>query len=229
MILNIIDDLNNALIVQNRYRYILEGLKSTLIMALLALLFGFVFGTIIAIIRNNYKENKKFKILNFLCKVYVEIIRGTPSVLQLMIIYYVIFKTSSISGILIGSLAFGINSSAYVSEIIRSGIESVDRGQLEAGRAIGLNFYKTFFYIIFPQGLKNSLPSIGNELITLVKETAVAGYIGIMDLTKASDIISSRTYDYFLPLTLVAIIYLIITTLLSKSLKLLEKRFANHA
>ena len=229
MFLNIIENLKNTLIVDNRYEYILEGIKNTLLMSVLALLIGFIVGTFIAVIRNNYKENKKFKILNYICKIYVDIIRGTPSVLQLMIIYYVIFKNYNISGILLGGLAFGINSSAYVSEIIRSGIESVNRGQLEAGLSIGLNYYKTFIYIIFPQGLKNSLPSLGNEFITLVKETAIAGYIGIMDLTKASNIISSRTYDYFMPLTVVAIIYLLITTILTKMLNILEKRLDIHA
>ena len=141
-----------------------------------------------------------------------------------MIMYYIIFKTSDINSIIIGMLAFGINSGAYCSEILRSGFESVDDGQLEAGLALGLTFNQTLRTIIIPQAVRIALPSLGNEFITLVKETAIAGYIGIMDLTKASDTIASRTYDYFFPLILIAIIYLIITGLLSKLMKSLERK-----
>ena len=192
---------------------ILDGLENTIILSFGALLIGITIGFLISIIRYTNNHTGKFKVLNFIGKTYVTIIRGTPSVLQLMIMYYVIFKTSSINSIIIGMLAFGINSGAYCSEILRSGFDSVDDGQLEAGLALGLTFSQT-------------LPSLGNEFVTLVKETAIAGYIGIMDLTKASDIIASRTYDYFFPLILIAIIYLIITGLLSKLMKTLERKLA---
>ena len=205
---------------------ILDGLENTIILSFGALLIGITIGFLISIIRYTNNHTGKFKVLNFIGKTYVTIIRGTPSVLQLMIMYYVIFKTSSINSIIIGMLAFGINSGAYCSEILRSGFDSVDDGQLEAGLALGLTFSQTLKSIIIPQAIRISLPSLGNEFVTLVKETAIAGYIGIMDLTKASDIIASRTYDYFFPLILIAIIYLIITGLISKLMKTLERKLA---
>jgi len=164
------------------------------------------------------------KILNSIAKWYVDIIRGTPVVLQLMIIYYVIFKSVDISVVLVGILTFGINSGAYVSEIIRAGIQSIPVGQTEAGYALGLKYNQVMKYIVLPQALKNVLPALGNEFITLVKETSIGAYIGIIELTKASDIIASRTYDYFLPLIIVAIIYLIITLGLSKGIQKLERK-----
>ena len=216
----------NSVIFENRYEMILDGLENTIILSFGALLIGITIGFLISIIRYTNNHTGKFKVLNFIGKTYVTIIRGTPSVLQLMIMYYVIFKTSSINSIIIGMLAFGINSGAYCSEILRSGFDSVDDGQLEAGLALGLTFSQTLKSIIIPQAIRISLPSLGNEFVTLVKETAIAGYIGIMDLTKASDIIASRTYDYFFPLILIAIIYLIITGLLSKLMKTLERKLA---
>ena len=152
------------------------------------------------------------------------IIRGTPSVLQLMIMYYIIFKTSILNPVIVGMLAFGINSGAYSSEILRSGFDSIDDGQVEGGLALGLTFSQTLIHIIIPQAVKNSLAAMGNEFITLVKETAIAGYIGITDLTKASDIIASNTYDYFFPLIMIAIIYLLIAGLLSKLMKKMERK-----
>lgn len=216
--------LYNTLIYQDRYKFILDGLKSTVIMALCATIIGTIMGILIAIIRDNYEKNKKLPILNFLCNTYVNIIRGTPALLQLMIIYYVIFKSIEINGIVVGIIAFGLNSGAYVSEIIKAGINSINKGQLEASRALGFNYSQSMRYIIMPQAIKNILPALGNEFITLLKETSVAGYIGIMDLTKASDIIASRTYDYFLPLIIVAIIYLIMTLGLTKLVKLMERK-----
>lgn len=213
----------------NRYRYILKGLGNTLIMAFFAVIIGVLVGTIIALIKNSHKECGNFKILNKICTIYVQIIRGTPVLLQLMIIYYVIFKSVDINIVFVGIIAFGLNSAAYVSEIIRSGIESVDYEQMEAGRSIGLSYFKTMRYIILPQGIKNALPNLGNEFITLIKETSIAGYIGIMDLTKASDIIASQTYDYFFPLIIIAIIYLIMTTILSKGVRVLEGKLRNNA
>ena len=221
------DKLYNTLIYDGRYKYILEGLGNTLIIALGAVMIGLFLGTILAIIRNYNDNTNRLKLLNAISKLYVTIIRGTPSILQLMIIYYVIFKTTSVSIVLVGILAFGLNSAAYVSEIIRGGLNSVDKGQIEAGYALGLNYRKVMKYITFPQALRSVIPSLGNEFITLVKETAVGAYIGIVELTKASDIIASRTYDYFLPLILIALIYLVITYALSKVVSYMEKRLNN--
>ena len=155
------------------------------------------------------------------------LIRGTPVLLQLMIIYYVIFKSVNINIIIVGILAFGLNSAAYVSEIIRSGLISIDKGQMEAGLSLGLSYGKTMRYIILPQAIKNVLPALGNEFITLLKETSAGAYIGILELTKASDIIASRTYDYFFPLVITALIYLIMTLGLSKLVNTMERRLSN--
>ena len=221
------DSFYQTIIYDNRYEYILEGLFNTVIIALFAVIIGIVIGVIISLIRNNYDNNKKMKIGNKISKAYVNIIRGTPVILQLMIIYYVIFKSVSINIVLVGILAFGINSAAYVAEIIRAGLNSVNRGQIEAGYALGLDYKKVIRYIVLPQAIKNIIPALGNEFITLVKETSVGAYIGIVELTKASDIIASRTYDYFFPLILIATIYLIITYGLSKIVNLIEKRLKN--
>ena len=221
------EEIYKSLIYQQRYEYVLEGLKNTIIMALFATLIGIALGIIIAIIRDNYEKNKKLPILNGICNIYVSVIRGTPALLQLMIIYYVVFKSVDINGVLVGIIAFGLNSAAYVSEIIKAGINSINKGQMEASRALGFNYSQSMKYIIMPQAIKNILPALGNEFITLLKETSVAGYIGIIELTKSSDIIASRTYDYFFPLIMVAIIYLIMTLGLSKLVNLLERRLNN--
>lgn len=224
--MNIYQDFYNSVIYDKRYMYILEGIKNTLLIAFLAVLLGILIGSIIALTTNYHKETGRLKILNFIAKLYVTVIRGTPSLLQLMIIYYVIFRSINVNLILVGSLSFGINSGAYVSEIIRAGIESIDKGQKEAGYALGLSYNKVMNHVILPQAIKNILPALGNEFITLLKETSVAGYIGIMELTKAGDIIASRTYNYFFPLIIVAIIYLILTMSLSKILKKIESRMS---
>ncbi len=226
MILGIIEQFNNSLIVDSRYKYIFTGLGNTIVMALFAVIIGLILGLSIALIRNNYENNNKLPILNALCKGYVAIIRGTPVLLQLMIIYYVIFASVNINVVLVGIIAFGLNSAAYVSEIIRAGLDSIDKGQMDGGRALGLNYHETMRYIILPQALKNVMPALCNEFITLLKETSVAGYIGIIELTKAGDIIASRTYNYFFPLILTALIYLILTLGLSKIVKRFEKRGA---
>lgn len=225
--LGIGESIYQSLIYDNRYKFIIEGLFNTIIIALFSVLIGVVIGTLVALIRNNYDKNGKMKWLNFLVKGYVDVIRGTPVILQLMIIYYVIFKSVDISVVLVGVLAFGINSGAYVSEIIRAGIQSISNGQTEAGYALGLNYNQVMRYIVLPQAIRNILPALGNEFITLLKETSVGAYIGIIELTKASDIIASRTYDYFFPLILIAIIYLIMTLGLSKLVNMLERRL-NH-
>lgn len=216
-----------TLILDDRYKYILEGLLNTVVMAFFAVIIGIILGLIVSIIRNDYEVNKKHKILNFISKMYVEIIRGTPVILQLMIIYYVIFKSVNINIILVGIIAFGINSGAYVSEIIRSGIKSIDKGQMEAGLSLGLKYKQVMKLIVLPEAFKNILPSLGNEFITLLKETSVGAYIGIIELTKSGDIIASRTYDYFFPLIIVAIVYLILTLSLSKMVNVMERRLNN--
>jgi His/Glu/Gln/Arg/opine family amino acid ABC transporter permease subunit len=222
--LGVLESFYQTVLYDGRYLLIFDGLKNTLIMALGAIVLGIIIGGVISIIRYTNKTKGKLKILNSICKVYVTIIRGTPALLQLMIMYYIIFKSSSINSVIVGILAFGINSGAYCSEILRSGFESIDDGQLEAGLSLGLSYFQTLVYIIIPQAIKTSLPSIGNEFITLIKETAIAGYIGIVDLTRASDIIASRTYDYFFPLITIAAIYLLITMMLSRLLRMLERK-----
>lgn len=217
----------NSVIYDDRYKYIFEGLFHTILIALFAVIIGIIIGTVIAIIRNNYEVNKKFRVVNSISKMYVDIIRGTPVILQLMIIYYVIFKSVNINILIVGVIAFGINSGAYVSEIIRAGINSIDKGQMEAGLSLGLKYSEVMRLIILPQAIRNILPALGNEFITLLKETSVGAYIGIVELTKASDIIASRTYDYFFPLIIIAIIYLIMTLGLSKLVNVMERRLNN--
>ena len=223
-----IDSFYKTFIYDDRYKYILEGLKNTLVIAFFAILIGIILGILISLVKNRYKENGKGKILNGIANIYVTIIRGTPAVLQLMILYYVIFKKVDINIVIVGIISFGLNSAAYVSEIIRAGIDSVDIGQKEAARSLGLSYKQEMFNIVLPQAIKNVLPALGNEFITLLKETSVAGYIGITELIKASDIIASNTFDYFFPLIIVAIIYLILTLGLSKLLGVFERKFKNE-
>lgn len=222
MVNKIINSFYESIICDGRYKFIFEGLLNTLIIAFFAVILGFVIGILIAIVRHHHDTNGKLKILNRLCVWYVNIIRGTPVLLQLMIIYYVIFKSVDISIIIVGILAFGFNSGAYVSEIIRAGINSIDKGQMEAGLSLGLKYSMVMRYIIMPQAIRNILPALGNEFITLIKETSAGAYIGIMELTKASDIIASRTYDYFFPLIIIALIYLVITLGLTKLVNRME-------
>lgn len=185
-------------------------------MAIFACIIGVVIGLILALINDYNKETGKLKIANKIGNLYITVIRGTPALLQLMIIYYVIFKSVDTNIILIGILAFGLNSGAYVSQIIKSGLISINAGQREAGKSLGLSYSQITRYIIMPQAIRNIKPALGNEFITLLKETSVAGYIGIVELTKASDIIASRTYDYFFPLIITSLIYLTLTVCLSK-------------
>jgi len=221
------DSFYSSVIYDNRYKYILEGLFNTITIAFFAVIIGVVIGIAIALIRNYYDKTNKLKLLNSISKLYVNIIRGTPVILQLMIIYYVIFKSVDINIVLVGILAFGINSGAYVSEIIRAGINSIDKGQMEAGYSLGFTYSKVMQYILMPQAIRNILPALGNEFITLLKETSVGAYIGIIELTKASDIIASRTYDYFFPLIIIAMIYLVLTLGLSKLVNKMEAKLNN--
>ena len=214
-------------IEDNRWRYITDGLKITLLVTVFAVLIGVVLGFLIAIVRTTHDKTGKLKILNAICKVYLTVIRGTPVVVQLMIIYFIIFGSVDISKVLVAIIAFGINSGAYVAEIFRSGIMSIDNGQFEAGRSLGFNYAQTMMYIIMPQAFKNVLPTLCNEFISLLKETSVSGYIALQDLTKGGDIIRSRTYDAFMPLIAVALIYLIMVMIFTKLVNLLERRLRN--
>ena len=223
----IVLDFYKTVIYDDRYMMILEGLKNKILIDLGSIVIGILLGLLIAIVRDMYEKNGKGLILNKICKIYVDVIRGTPALLQLMIIYYVIFKSVSIDLVLVGILAFGLNSSAYVSEIIRAGINSIDVGQMEAAKSLGFKYFQSMRYIILPQAIKNVLPALGNEFITLVKETSVAGYIGIMELTKSTDMIASRTYNYFFPLIIAALMYLGLTMLLTKLLNRFERKVSN--
>ena len=216
---NFIDD--------NRWRYITDGLKITLLVTVFAVLIGVVLGFLIAIVRTTHDKTGKLKILNAICKVYLTVIRGTPVVVQLMIIYFIIFGSVDISKVVVAIVAFGISSGAYVAEIFRSGIMSIDNGQFEAGRSLGFNYAQTMMYIVMPQAFKNVLPTLCNEFISLLKETSVSGYIALQDLTKGGDIIRSRTYDAFMPLIAVALIYLAMVMIFTKLVSLLERRLRN--
>ena len=210
-------------IEDNRYEWLLEGLGNTLTITFFAAILGIVIGFLIAIIRSTADRTGKLKFLDFLCRVYLTVIRGTPAMIQLLIMFYVIMVSSN-NKILIGVLTFAINSGAYVAEIVRSGIMSIDNGQFEAGRSLGFNYASTMFHIIVPQAFKNVLPALMNEFITLLKETSICGYIGLMDLTRAGDFIRSRTYEAFFPLIAVALIYLVIVMILTALVNRLERR-----
>ena len=220
----------------NRWKYLLSGLGNTMLITLVALMIGIVIGIIIAMVRSTYDKTAEgarktmgrrlFGVLDWLCRVYLTVLRGTPVVVQLMIIYFVIFASSD-NGVMVTALAFGLNSGAYVAEIIRGGIMSIDNGQFEAGRSLGFNYVQTMRFIVIPQVIKNVLPSLANEFIALLKETSVAGYVAVQDLTKAGDIIRSRTYSPFLPLLAVAAIYLALVMFFSWLVGKLERRLRN--
>ena len=212
------------LIEKHRYLYLLNGLKITLIVTFFAVLLGITIGLLAALVKVAAAGGKRLKPLEFIADLYITVIRGTPVMVQLLIVYFVIFASVNVSKVLVAIVAFGLNSGAYVTEVIRAGILAVDRGQSEAGRSLGLTYSQTYRYIILPQAVKNILPALGNEFISLLKETAVVGYIGLQDLTMGGDIIRSRTYDAFIPLLTVAAVYLLIVIGLSAALKKLERR-----
>ena len=223
-----LEKLYDNFVVDNRWAFLLKGLGNTLLITVFALIIGVMLGFLIALVRSTHDKTGSMKILNFICRVYLTIIRGTPVVVQLLIIYYIIFAQFDINKVIVAAIAFGLNSGAYVAEIIRSGIMSVDAGQFEAGRSLGLNYGSTMRYIIMPQAFKNVLPALANEFIVLLKETSISGYIGMMDLTRAGDIIRSMTYEAFLPLLTVALIYLIIVMLLTAGVNKLEARLRTN-
>ncbi|MDD3337880.1 MAG: amino acid ABC transporter permease [Lachnospiraceae bacterium] len=223
----------NALIPQQRYLAYLDGLKMTLLISFFAVILGVTIGVVVAMIRVTAKNGKSvlLKILSKICSIYVTLFRSTPLIVQLMIIYYMIFTSRDTNPIIVGMVCFGMNSGAYVSEIVRAGIESIDRGQTEAGRSLGFTTMQTMRYIILPQAIKNILPALGNEFIVLVKETAAISVIAINDLTKMAGFIGSRTYKPLPPYIIAAVIYLIIVLILTKFLNMFERRLAksdNH-
>ena len=226
--LSFTDKLRQNFVEDNRWQYILSGLGNTLLITLLAIIIGLVIGTLVAVVRTVHDQQGKLKILNVICKIYLAVIRGTPAMIQLLIIYYVIFASVNVNKILVAVVAFGLNSGAYVAEVIRSGINAVDKGQFEAGRCLGLNYRQTMSNIIMPQAFKNMLPALCNEFISLLKETAISGYIGLQDLTKGGDIIRSQTFEAFIPLVAVALIYLVMVLLLSYGVSRLERRLKKN-
>ncbi|WP_406545159.1 ABC transporter substrate-binding protein/permease [Pseudobutyrivibrio sp.] len=218
-----VENFKRCFITDGRYKYMLKGLVNTLIIALCAVLAGMFIGFIVAIIRVTHDKTGSLTVLNSICKVYLTIIRGTPMMIQLLIIYYVVFKAVVVPKVIVSIIAFAINSGAYVAEIMRGGIMSVDGGQMEAGRSLGLSYKQTMISIVLPQAIKTVLPSLLNEFISLIKETSICGYIGLIDLTRGGDIIRSITYEAFMPLIAVAFIYLAIVQLLTIGVGKLEK------
>ena len=215
-------------IEKDRWQYLLTGLENTLLITIFAVLIGVAIGFLVAIIRASHDKNGSLKILNFICRVYLTVIRGTPTMVQLLIVYYVIFATVDPGKVIVAIIAFGMNSAAYVAEIVRSGIMSIDQGQFEAGRSLGFNYVQTMRLIILPQAFKNVLPALGNEMIVLLKETSISGYVGTMDLTKGGDIIRSTTYEAYLPLFGVAAIYLVIVMLMTAGVNRLERKLRTN-
>lgn len=212
-----------AFIEKDRWKLYASGLGVTLEVALFAAVLGVVFGTIIALMKLSTTKKGKRSLFSYIAQIYIDVIRGTPSVVQLLIMWFIVMAKSK-NGILVASLTFGINSGAYVAEIIRAGILAVDHGQMEAGRSLGLSRWQTMRYIILPQAIKNVLPPIGNEFIVLLKETAIVGYVSLSDLTRAANQVSSITYEAFMPLVGAAIVYFVIIKILSILLERLERR-----
>ncbi len=222
--LSFTEKLHTNFIKDNRWKYITNGLLTTLEISFFSVIIGTVLGFLIAITRSTCDKLGRFKLVNAILKMYLTVIRGTPTMIQLLIIYYVIFASSDISKVLVAIIAFGLNSSAYIAEIVRAGIMSIDKGQFEAGRSLGFNYRQTMLHFIIPQAFKNVLPALCNEFIVLIKETSISGYIGIMDLTRGGDYIRSRTFEAFLPLIAVAIVYLIIVVVLTSAVSKLERK-----
>lgn len=211
-------------IKDNRWRYLTNGLGVTLKITFFAVLLGLVIGFVVSMVRSAHENTGKLKLLNAICGLYLTVIRGTPVVVQLLLIYFGVFSSVRVDKTLVAVIAFGINSGAYQAEIFRSGIQSIPRGQFEAGRSLGFNYVQTMTNIIMPQAFRNVIPTLANEFIVLLKETSVAGYIALEDLTKGGDIIRSRTYAAFMPMLAVAVIYLTMVLFFSQGVKYLERR-----
>lgn len=216
------DQLYSTFIEQDRYMMLLDGFKNTMIITICALLIGVVVGSTIAIVKFFAEESRALKPLAAICDFYVTAIRGIPVVVLLLIFYFLILKSAD--GIVTGIVTFGINSGAYMAEIVRGGIAAVDRGQMEAARSLGMNRMQAMFRVIMPQAVKNILPAIGNEMIALLKETSVAGYVAVQDLTRAANLIRNNTYDAFNPLMVTAIVYLSLVVIMTRLLGILERR-----
>ena len=216
---------NKVFIKDNRWKLYVEGLENTLLISLLAVLIGVAIGLLISVVKNIYENTGKLKILNALGNLYVTVIRGIPVMLQLLIVYGVILASWQNRNV-VAAIAFGLNSGAYVAEIFRSGLLSIDKGQMEAGRSLGLSYGATMARVIIPQAMRNAIPPLGNEFIALIKETAIVGTIGILDLTKAADKISGVTFELFMPLLISAVFYLVLVLLLSWIMKLIERRLS---
>lgn len=219
-----LDKLNETFIVTNGYQQLLEGLKNTFIITLGALCIGVVIGTVIAVIKYFSDDVRALRPLAWVCDLYITVIRGVPVVVLLMIFYYIILVSAN--GVAVAIMTFGINSGAYMAELIRSGINAVDSGQMEAGRSLGMSKLQAMKVVVFPQAIRYILPAIGNELIALFKETAVAGYVAVVNLTRAGNLIRNNTYDAFNPLMVVALTYLIIVVILTRGLWCVEKRLS---
>ena len=211
-------------VTKDRYMYIVKGLGVTLKVTFFAVILGIVLGFIIAIIRSTHDKTGKLKIGNLICRVYLTVVRGTPVLIQLMIIYFVIFAPLRIDKVMVAIIAFGLNSAAYVAEIVRGGLMSVNPGQMEAGRSLGLNYAQTMRLIVIPQAIKNILPALGNEMITLLKDTSLVSVIALRDVTKQAQNIVSNTYQAYVPYVSLAIIYLVLVIILTKLLGVLERR-----
>ncbi len=234
-LMELVAEFQRVIIDGDRYKFIITGLQNTFIITFGALAIGIVLGIIVAAIRTSFDKNREsmklrggvgyyiLAVLNGICKFYLTVTRGTPVVVQLMISYFVIFASAD-NGVFVAIFAFGINSGAYVAEIFRAGIMSVDHGQFEAGRSLGFNYFQTMRFIVIPQMFKAVLPTLCNEFIALLKETSVAGYVGVIDLTKAGNTIAGRTFEYFIPLLTVAAIYLVLVMILSWLVGILERR-----
>ncbi len=220
-----IDQFIEIFIAQNGYQRVLEGLRNTLTIAVIGLLIGILIGILIATVRVIPKYNILPRILNGVCSFYVGLFRGTPMVVQLLVCYYVLLPILGVkmTGVQVSCLVFGLNSGAYISEIMRSGILSVDHGQMEAGRAVGLSFATTMMKIVIPQAVKNILPTLGNEFIALIKETSVVSFVGAADLYVAFNYIGSNSYEFMVPYLVMAVIYIVIVMLISLAIKLMER------
>lgn len=223
---NFSDTFYKAVIKDQRYLAYIDGLKITVLISIFAIIIGIIIGLVVAVVKVSAAQRKGMWIFNKLCNLYITLIRGTPVMVQLLIIYNLVFTSRDTNGVVVGAVCFGINSGAYVAEIIRAGIESIDKGQMEAGRSLGFNYLRTMQYIIIPQAVKNILPALGNEFIVLIKETSVAGVIAVTDLTKAAQYIGATTYQILPPLYVAAACYLVMVLGLTKLLQIFERRMA---
>lgn len=220
-----IDRFLEIFIEQNGYVTVIEGLKNTLMIAIVGLIIGILIGTLIATVRVLPKYKLLPRILNGICSFYVELFRGTPMVVQLLIFYYVLFPIMGVKmdGVQVAMMVFGLNSGAYISEIMRSGIQSVDIGQMEGGRSVGLSFGTTMMKIVIPQAVKNILPTLGNEFIALIKETSVVSFVGAADLYKAFNLIGSNSYEFMVPYIVMALIYIVLVLIISLGIRIMER------